>query len=188
MNIAQKSYKWVRKNLLKVDDRSQLEIAVANGLKIGKNAAIMGGVIIDPGHCFLIEIGDNVTLAPRVHVLAHDASTKRALNYTRIARVKIGSDVFIGAGSVVLPGVTIGDKCIIGAGSVVTKNIPENSVAAGNPCRVIGTYESYMEKNRKKIESDEFPKFPMEYKIETITDDMKEEMISKLEGTEGFII
>lgn len=63
-----------------------------------------GEVIIDPGHCWLIELGDDVTLAPRVHSLAHDASTKRELGYTRIAKVKIGSNVFIGAGSIVLSG------------------------------------------------------------------------------------
>lgn len=188
MNTAQYIYKWIRKHLLKVDDRSQLEIAIANGLKIGKNAAIMGGVIIDPGHCFLIEIGDNVTLAPRVHVLAHDASTKRELNYTRIAPVKIGSDVFIGAGSIILPGVTIGNKCIIGAGSVVTKDIPENSVAVGNPCKVINTYDSYMNNNRDKLINDSYPKFSADYQIGKITDEMKAEMKSKLERAEGFII
>ncbi|MBQ9598477.1 MAG: sugar O-acetyltransferase, partial [Clostridia bacterium] len=51
--------------------------------------------------------------------------------------VKIGSNVWIGAGSTILPGVTIGDNSVIGAGSVVTKDIPENVVAVGSPARVI---------------------------------------------------
>lgn len=66
---------FVRKHIMKIDDRSQLEVAIENGLTIGKDCHIMGECIIDPGHCFLITIGDRVTLAPRVHVLAHDAST-----------------------------------------------------------------------------------------------------------------
>lgn len=98
-------YLWIRKHLLKIDDRSQLEIAISNGLKIGENCHILGECIIDPGHCWLISIGDNVTLAPRVHILAHDASTKRILGYTLIGRVTIGNNVFIGAGSIILPNV-----------------------------------------------------------------------------------
>ena len=75
---------FVRHAILHIDDRSQLEIAVENGLKIGTDCHVMGECIIDPGHCWLIEIGDRVTLAPRVHILAHDASTKRPLGYTAL--------------------------------------------------------------------------------------------------------
>lgn len=51
--------------------------------------------------------------------------------------VEIGDDVWIGGGSIILPGVSIGKNCTIGAGSVVTKSIPDNSIAYGNPCRVV---------------------------------------------------
>ena len=108
-----------------------------DGLVVGKNFHAMEGCIIDPGHCWLIQIGDNCTLAPRVHVLAHDASTKNSLGYTKINTVKIGSNVFVGAGSIILPGAEIPDNCVIGAGSIVVKDIPSNSVAVGNPCIVI---------------------------------------------------
>lgn len=73
------------------------------------------------------------------------------LGYTRSANVRIGNRVFIGASAIVLPGVTIGDNVIIGAGSVVTKDIPSNSVAAGNPARVICSIDKYVEKERKKM-------------------------------------
>ena len=126
-----KVYLWFRKNILKIDDRSQLEIAIENGLKIGKNHNIQDQVIFDWSHCWLIEIGDNVTIAPRVYILCHDASTKNTLGYTKIGRVRIGNNVFIGANTTILPGVTIGDNVIIGANGVVTKDIPENSVAIG---------------------------------------------------------
>ena len=89
------------------------EKLVSMGMKVGHNFKRLNGVILDPGHCWLIEIGDNVTLAPRVHILCHDASTKTFLNYTKIGRVTIGDNVFIGAESVVLPGVTIGSNVVI---------------------------------------------------------------------------
>ena len=81
-----------------------------------------------PSHCWLISIGDNVTLAPYSQILAHDASTYNFIKYTKISDVTIGNNVFIGAGAIILPNVKIGDNVIIGAGSVVTKDIPNNSV------------------------------------------------------------
>ena len=80
------------------------------GLVVGKNFKRMHGVILDPSHVWHIHIGDNVTLAPRVHILAHDASLYNTLGYTRIGNVNIGNNVFIGAESVILPGVNIGNN------------------------------------------------------------------------------
>lgn len=111
----------------------------------------MGGVIIDPSHCYHITIGDNVILAPRVHILAHDSSFGLYTGKTRAANVMIGNDVFVGAGSIILPGVHIGSRVIIGAGSIVTKDIPANSVAAGNPARVICDIDAYLEKEKAKM-------------------------------------
>lgn len=128
------------------------EKLIKMGMKVGKNFGRLNGVILDPSHCWLIEIGDNVTMAPRVHVLCHDASTKQFLNYTKIGRVTIGNNVFVGAESVILPGVTIGDNVIIGANSTVTHDIPNNSVAAGTPARVLCTLEEYLDKEQKRME------------------------------------
>jgi maltose O-acetyltransferase len=104
---------------------------------VGTNLRLGHGSLIDYNHCWLIEIGDDVQTAPRVHIIAHDASTFGHLGYTRIARVRIGDRVFLGAGVIVLPGVTIGDDAIVGAGSVVTRDIPPRTVAAGSPARPI---------------------------------------------------
>ena len=122
------------------------------GLKVGRNFSRQGGVILDPSHCWLIEIGDDVTLAPRVHILCHDASTKHGLGYTKIGRVTIGNNVFIGAETVVLPNVTIGNNIVVGANSTITRDIPDNSVVAGNPAKVVCSYDEFLEKNKKRME------------------------------------
>lgn len=169
---------FVRHKILHIDDRSPLEIAISNGMKMGQDCAVQDGCIFDPGHCWLIEIGDRVTFAPRVHILAHDASTKRSLGYTVLGKVMIGSDVFIGAGTIVLPNVEIGDKVVIGAGSVVSRSIPANSVAVGNPARVIGSYDDYIQKRKQQMEDASC--YDYSYTIGRITWKKKEEMICSI--------
>jgi len=127
---------------------------INRGLKVGRNFKMMGGCILDPAHCWHITIGDDVTLAPRVHILAHDASTKTHIGYTKVANTTIGNRCFIGAGTIILPGVNIGDDVIIGAGSVVSKDIPSGMLAVGNPAKVICTVEEYMAKIKAEMNAD----------------------------------
>lgn len=143
--------KWLKEFVYRLRGEYTTERLIGMGMKVGKNFARLGGVILDPSHCWLIEIGDNVTMAPRVHILCHDASTKKFLGYTKIGRVTIGDNVFIGAESVVLPGVTIGSNVVIGANSTVTQDIPDNSVAAGSPARVISTLDAYLDKEKARM-------------------------------------
>ena len=155
-------------------------------MKVGKNFGRLNGVILDPSHCWLISIGDNVTMAPRVHILCHDASTKQFLGYTKIGRVNIGDNVFIGAESVVLPGVSIGNNVIIGANSTVTKSIPDNMVAAGSPAKIICSLEEYLSKNREKMKK--APVYGADYTLRgDLTDVKKEQMVKELEGQMGYI-
>lgn len=104
-------------------------------------------MIIDPSHCWLIEIGDNVTLAPNVHILAHDASTKKFLGYTKIEETIIGNNVFIGAGTVVLPGIHIVDNVVVGANSTVTDDLLTDGVYVGSPARKVCSFEDYKNRN-----------------------------------------
>jgi maltose O-acetyltransferase len=162
------------------------ETLIQMGLTVGKNFNRRERCIIDFSHCWLIEIGDNVTFAPNVVILAHDASTKNLIGYTRIGRVTIGDNVFIGAGSIVLPNVTIGDNVVIGAGSIVSHNIPSNSVAVGNPCKVTGDITDFISKNEKLLK--ENPVFEKEYTLTgKISTQMKDEMLEKLLNTVGYI-
>ncbi len=159
---------------------------ISMGMKVGKNFNRLHGTILDPGHCWLIEIGDDVTMAPRVHILCHDASTKGFLNYTKIGRVTIGNNVFIGAESVVLPGVTIGNNVVIGANSTVTHNIPDNSVAVGSPARVISTLDEYLEKERRRMET--APCYDEDYTLrKDVSMEKRMQQKQELDGKIGYI-
>lgn len=156
------------------------------GLKVGENFNRLNGCILDPSHCWLISIGNNVTLAPRVHILAHDASTKQFINYTKIGRVVIGDNVFVGAGTTILPNTKIGNNVIIGAGSLVTKNIPSNSVYAGNPAKYICSIESYLEKNISLMKNSQV--YGFEYTLNgNISQEKKYRMFSDLEYGLGYV-
>lgn len=107
-------------------------------IHIGENfMANFNCVILD---CAPVTFGDHVLLGPNVQIYAVGHPTDpvtRALPIDVPKAINIGNHVWIGGGSIILPGVTIGDNVIIGSGSVVTKDIESDVIAAGNPCRVI---------------------------------------------------
>jgi maltose O-acetyltransferase len=121
------------------------------GMSIGKGFKRMQNCAMDISHCWLIEIGENVTFAPNVKLIAHDASTIQITGHAKIGRISIGNNCFIGNSAIILPGVRIGNNCIIGSGSVVTSNIPENTIAAGNPARVLCSHDEYSNKIKKEF-------------------------------------
>ncbi len=109
--------------------------------------------LVDDANIYIgnkVMFGPNVTIATANHPILPELR-ERALQYNR--EVRIGDNVWIGAGAIIVPGVTIGENSVIGAGSVVTKDIPANVVAVGDPCRVlreIGERERvYFYKNEK---------------------------------------
>ncbi len=104
----------------------------------GKNVyANFNLTLVDDTHIY---VGDNTMFGPNVVVATagHPILPQlREKGYQYNASVRIGKNCWIGAGAIIVPGVTIGDNVVIGAGSVVTKDIPSNVVAVGNPCRVL---------------------------------------------------
>lgn len=109
-------------------------------IEIGENFYSNHNLVILDGA--KVKIGDNVFIAPNccITTAGHPINIderNRGLEYAY--PIKIGNNVWIGAGVNILPGVTIGDNVTIGAGSVVNKSIPANSIAVGNPCKVIKT-------------------------------------------------
>ena len=107
-------------------------------IRLGRNCFInYNCVFLD---CAPIEIGDELQMAPAVQLYTAyhplDRRTRAAgLEYAK--PIRIGSGVWIGGGAIVLPGVTIGDGAVIGAGSVVTRDVPPNTLALGNPARIV---------------------------------------------------
>ncbi len=115
-----------------------LRMAYGKNTHIGENFySNFNLVIVDDIEVY---IGDNVMIAPNVTITATghpiDVETRRTgAQFSKV--VNIGNDVWIGSNVVILPGIKIGNGSIIGAGSIVTKDIPENVVAVGNPCKVL---------------------------------------------------
>lgn len=100
-------------------------------MDIGKGVRLSLTAKLDKANPRGVHIGDYSHLTFRTTVLAHDFSRRMSVN------THIGACCFIGCGTIIMPGVTIGDHCIIGSGSVVTRDIPSNSIAAGNPAKVL---------------------------------------------------
>ena len=176
----------IKEILYRIRGEYTTEKLISMGMQVGKNFNRLHGVILDPGHCWLIEIGDNVTMAPRVHILCHDASTKYHLGYTKIGRVTIGNNVFIGAESVILPGVSIGDNVIVGANSTVTHDVPDNTVIAGSPAKVICTTKDYLAK--EKVRMNTSPCYGEEYTLrKNVSMDKRYQQKQELNGKIGYI-
>lgn len=93
--------------------------------------------LVDDTHIYIGDytmIGPNVTIATAGHPLLPELREK---GYQYNASVRIGRNCWIGAGVIILPGITIGDNVVVGAGSVVTKELPDNVIAVGNPCKIL---------------------------------------------------
>lgn len=171
------------KKLFVISRQSAIDELKKRGLQVGSNFYMQQGCIIDPSHCHHIEIGDNVSLAPNVHILAHDASTWWFLEYSRIRNTKIGNRVFIGTGTIIMPGVTIGNDVIVGAGSVVTKDIPDNCVYAGNPAKFLVNTDVYIAREKAKMNAENT--FGEEFTVEQNVSENNRELLKNMAEKHG---
>ncbi|MBM6686774.1 acyltransferase [Faecalicatena contorta] len=123
------------------------------GVNIGKNPHFYGPTSwgTEP---WLITIGDNVHITGNCKFINHDGGTlifRDKIPDLEISKpIVVGNNVYIGEETMILPGAHIGNNCVIGARSVVTKDIPDNSVAAGVPARVIKTTDQYLQKLKRE--------------------------------------
>jgi acetyltransferase-like isoleucine patch superfamily enzyme len=113
----------------------------ARGVKIGEGSWIGTGALIDPGFPHRVEIGDRVSVGIRCTIVAHfeykGRDRKTGKRVAEGVSVRIGDDVFIGAGALILEDVTIGHGAVIAAGSVVTRSVPPLTMVQGNPAKAI---------------------------------------------------
>lgn len=158
--------------------------SIGNGCSIQKRSV--------PLYAKLIKLGDNVHVASNVGFVTHDI-THMMLNRSDLAKsmgggtpfkekigcIDIGNNVFIGSGTRILYDVKIGSNVIIGSGSVVNHDIPNNSVAAGIPAKVIGTFEDFVKKHIQQTD------YPSEYapSHETVPDELSRIMWEKFNET-----
>lgn len=118
------------------------------GVKIGEGCRIYSDYFgTEP---WLVSVGNRVTLATGVKFITHDGATwlvrdGKGRRY-RYAPITIADDVFVGENSILLAGVSVGNRCIIGAGSLVNRSIPDGTIAAGVPARIIGRFDDYERK------------------------------------------
>lgn len=125
----------------------------------GKNIyANFNLTLVDDTHIYVGDytmFGPNVVVSTGSHPILPELR-KKAYQYN--APIHIGKNCWIGAGAIILPGITIGDNVVVGAGSIVTKDLPNNVVAVGNPCRILRNVnkhdEEYYFKNRKIASED----------------------------------
>lgn len=145
------------------------ELARKLGVIVGKDCAIATKNF--GSEPYLIEIGNNVQITGGVKFTNHGGGwvlRHKYPDFDFFGKIKIGNNVYIGNDVLIMAGVTIGNNVIIGAGSVVSKSIADNSVAVGNPIRVVTTIESFEEKyshfnvSTKKLSKDEKRKFLLE--------------------------
>ncbi|MDR1797392.1 MAG: acyltransferase [Clostridiales Family XIII bacterium] len=129
------------------------EKLVRKGLVVGRHFRRGRAVTIDSAHCWLIRIGDDVSLGDHTHILAHDATPQISHGLTRIAPVVIGDRVSVGMRTLIMPGVTIGDDAVILPGSIVTRDIPAGTVWGGTPARKEGETARMVEEAGQGLDS-----------------------------------
>lgn len=154
MKLKKIIYHFKKIFLKKVLKKDIMELEIKRcrekGVEIGKNMrAFSPPISKEP---YLLEFGDNITISSGVKFTTHDNSIIKVVEDSTdiFGRIKIGDNCFIGQNSLILPGVEIGNNVIVAAGSVVTKSfIQEEIIIAGNPAKIIGTFEQYRMKYKE---------------------------------------
>jgi maltose O-acetyltransferase len=185
MNLMVKLGHYLRRLRLLVNSGYYPEYLRAQGVRIGKNCVIFYPSYIDGRLPYLLEIGDDVVISLYVTIFTHDAASAWAGDLVKVGRVRIHDHVFIGANSTIMCNVTIGPHSIVGAGSVVSRDVPPNSVVAGNPAKVVCSMDQFMAKHREL--GDRQPLFEgKDFQHPYIPDDRKNFLSEQLRDTFGY--
>lgn len=164
------------KKVLKIF-RGSFRQAIKDGMLIEKGVTVMSGVNFG-SEPYLIKLHKYSRISSNVIFITHDGGTwafrntnKEFKDVKKFGTIEIGEYSFIGAGSIIMPGVHIGNNCVIGAGSIVTKDVPDNYVVCGVPARILCTTNEYAVKCKDSMPNDfnleKYNKSKKEYLIET---------------------
>ena len=103
---------------------------------------------------YLVTLGKNVHISRNASFVCHDGSTlpfrKDIPDLELAAEIRVGDNIFIGTGAIILAGVTIGSDCVVGAHAVVTKDVPDGSIVAGNPAKILKRTQDFIQTAEKK--------------------------------------
>ena len=159
---------------------------IKRGMRVGEHVRILSDVSIDPSRPWLVEIEYGVVISQKVIILTHDASPNMLCGKTKIGKVMLETNCFIGARAIILPNVTVGERSVVGAGSVVTKNVPPDMVVAGNPARVIcSTYDLVV----KHLHTNSgLPHFNLSECTGNVSDEMVKRMRAELSESYGYSV
>ena len=157
--MIRKLFSMIYKFLISTNNSKKIEYLRKKGAKIGNKVTILSSVNCLGSEPYLVEIGNDCLISSNVSFFTHDGSIKVLNGLGKfdgkkadlLGKIKIGNNCFVGASSIVLRNVTIGDNCIIGAGAVVTKDVPDNSIVAGVPAKIISDVESWYKKVKNDV-------------------------------------
>jgi maltose O-acetyltransferase len=170
---------------LAVDSSFYPEYLRRQGVIIGSKSNVLYPSYIDGRLPYLVEIGNHVTISLYVTILTHDATTAYAGDLIKVGRVLIRDHSFIGANSTIMCNVTIGPNSVVGAGSVVTRDIPPDTVCAGNPARVVCSIDEFRKRHAelgRELPLFEAGNYPHPY----IPEEMKKGLKKALSHTSGY--
>lgn len=137
--------------LKKGNPKKKTSIIRKMGVKVGEGCEFYSNISFG-SEPYLITLGNNVRITNGVKFITHDGGVWILRNLKLLedadifGTIKVGDNVHIGIDTIIMPNVKIGSNCVIGCGAVVTKDIPDNSIAAGVPARVIKSTQEYYEK------------------------------------------
>jgi len=123
----------------------------AQGMRVGADTHLPASTWIDASHCYLITIGDHCRFGEQCLILSHDAQMDEFLDAGRLGRVTIHPWCQVGARTTIMAGVEIGPRTIVAPNSVVLRSLPPDTVCGGNPARVLGSLDEYLDARRAEM-------------------------------------